>query len=82
MTTETGIQRSDWRRVLKSGRLIFNHKNSVANCVVRSIGETGAEVRLEGAMALSEDLVLGVDDKLYPARRVSQEGLTLVLEFI
>jgi hypothetical protein len=82
MATDAGPKVANRRRVLKSGRLIFNHKRSAANCIVRNIGEGGVEVRLEGPMALSDDLVLGMDDKLYPARLVSQEGLNLVLEFI
>jgi len=82
MTSETEMRSSVRRRVLKSGRLIFNHKSSVANCTVRSIGDTGADVRLDGPMALPDDLILGMDDLLYPARRVWQEGLNVGLEFL
>jgi len=81
MSNDTEMRSSVRRRVLKSGRLIFNNKSSVANCTVRSIGETGADVRLEGPLALPDDLILSMDGELYPARRIWQEGLNVGLEF-
>jgi hypothetical protein len=68
--------------VLKAGRLVFNNKGSVVNCLVRGLDDTGADVRLEGALAFPDDLFLGVDDHLRPVRRVWQEGLNVGLEFI
>jgi hypothetical protein len=82
MSDETEMRGSGRRRVLKAGRLIFNNKSSVADCVVRRIGDTGADVRLEGPIALPDDLMLIMDEKHFNARRVWQEGLNVGLEFL
>ena len=82
MIAETIGHHSTRRRVLKSGRLVFNNKGSVVDCVIRGLDETGADIRLEGACALPDDLFLAVDDKLKAVRRCWQEGLNVGLDFI
>jgi hypothetical protein len=82
MTWNPELRSSERRRVLKAGRLVFNNKNSVANCTVRSIGGTGADVRLEGPMAIPDDLFLNLDGQMISSRRVWQEGLNVGLEFL
>jgi diguanylate cyclase (GGDEF)-like protein len=55
--TTTQIER---RRVLKAGRLIFNNKQSVVDCTVRSLWDTGAEVQVSNSADIPDEVTLEI----------------------
>jgi diguanylate cyclase (GGDEF)-like protein len=55
--TTTQIER---RRVLKAGRLIFNNKQSVIDCTVRSLWDTGAEVQVSNSADIPDEVTLEI----------------------
>jgi hypothetical protein len=47
-------------RRLKDGRVVFNERNSVMNCVFRNISETGAKILVEEPYLLPAEFVVNV----------------------
>jgi hypothetical protein len=53
------------RRVLKSGRIVFNHGLSVINCTVRDLSERGARLRLpSSSLHIPNQLNLALSDEI------------------
>lgn len=48
------------RRLLKAGRLVFNHRRSTRDCTIRSLWETGAEIQLCDTADVPEKVTLEV----------------------
>ncbi len=57
-TTTATTQPVTRRRVLKAGQLIFNNRNSIIDCTVRSLWETGAEVDVSSTYGVPDELTL------------------------
>lgn len=51
------------RRTLKSGRAIFNNKQSVLSCTVRDLSATGAKLRFATVMGIPETFELDMTDE-------------------
>lgn len=57
-TAATTTPRVERRRVLKAGRLVFNARNSIIDCTVRSLWADGAEVQIASSSDVPETLTL------------------------
>jgi hypothetical protein len=49
---------SDRRRMLKSGKIVFNQSSSVIDCAVRDVSRTGATLKVQNAIAVPEKFEL------------------------
>jgi hypothetical protein len=65
MTTEPGAEkRTDLRRrAIKSGKIVFNERNSVIDCTLRNISATGAMLSVTHAVSVPDEFELRWDDK-------------------
>ena len=59
-TTLATTRQVERRRVLKSGKLVFNDRRSVIDCTVRALWEDGAEVLLTSSADVPDTLTLEV----------------------
>lgn len=83
LTTATTLQ-VNRRRVLKGGRLVYNNRNSVSDCTVRSIWETGAQVDISSTVGIPDDgltLAIKADDHEWPCRVARRSPSGLEVEF-
>lgn len=71
-------------RVLKSGKLIYNNSNSVVDCQIREISESGCRIRVENSMGIPEHPMLQIlDGKTKRQCQVAWKKLEEIgLEFI
>ena len=70
------------RRQYKAAKLVFNDNQSVVDCVVRDISDTGARVRVGGWFDCPERLVMKVSDGVsYSAEVVWFQNHELGLRF-
>ena len=51
------------RRTLKSGRIVFNNRNSMIECVVRNLSSHGALLELPNVTDIPEDFELYIDNE-------------------
>jgi len=51
------------RRILKSGRIVFNNRNSIVECVVRNLSLHGALLELPNAAIIPDGFELYIDDE-------------------
>ena len=51
------------RRTLKSGRIVFNNRNSTIECVVRNLSSRGALLELPNVTGIPEDFELYIDNE-------------------
>ena len=76
--------RAQRRRVLKSAQIVFNGGHSTIDCVVRNVSDTGALVRIEGALNMPGEFDLIVDDVRRPCRvawrKVTELGVAFVVD--
>jgi hypothetical protein len=65
MTSESlADKRTDLRRrAIKSGKIVFNQRNSVIDCTLRNISQTGAMVSVTHAVSVPDEFELRWDDK-------------------
>ena len=54
------------RRVLKEGKILFNHRRSVIDCVLRNMSETGACLELASPLGAPEAFDLLIDGETQP----------------
>ena len=52
------------RRVIKAGKIIFNQRNSVIDCTLRNISETGAMVSVAQITFVPDEFELRWEDKV------------------
>lgn len=71
-------------RVLKSGKLIYNNSNSVVDCQIREISESGCRIRVENSIGIPEHPMLQIlDGKTKRQCQVAWKKLEEIgLEFI
>ena len=70
------------RRVLKSGKIIFNDGASIVDCVIRNMNVTGARLEVPTTVGLPEEFTL-LDvhsGKSYPAKVVWRQGASMGVE--
>jgi diguanylate cyclase (GGDEF)-like protein len=72
------------RRVLKAGRIIFNHRSSTIDCTVRTLGDTGAGFDVIHTDGIPAEFTLAIrsDNFERRCRIVSQTDRHLEAEFI
>lgn len=82
-TLATAHQPIERRRVLKSGRLIFNARQSVVDCTVRALWDSGAEVQVSSSSDLPEavSLELRSSGQTWPAQIVQRRPNSIELAF-
>ena len=66
------VDRRDGRRarVLKAGKLVYDRRHSVIDCIIRDISPLGARIRTPQNLAIPDELELLVvsDAELHPAK--------------
>ncbi len=55
-------RRQERHRTLKSGKIVFNHKGSVVDCIVRNLSEGGACLQVQTVLGIPESFDLAVDE--------------------
>jgi diguanylate cyclase (GGDEF)-like protein len=71
------------RRVLKAGRIIFNHQSSTIDCTVRTLGDTGAGLDVIHTDGVPAEFILAIrsDGFERECRTVSRTNRHLEVEF-
>ncbi|MDR3493108.1 MAG: PilZ domain-containing protein [Ancalomicrobiaceae bacterium] len=77
MTIESERRRTPRRRLLKSAKIVFNHKASVVDCLVRSRNDTGFGLKLEGVAPIPDEFLLMIDGEQIPVAKIWQHGLNV-----
>jgi PilZ domain len=54
-------RKSQRRRVLKTGKIVFNGGRSLIDCTVRNISDTGALLRVTSPVGIPEQFVLYIE---------------------
>ena len=49
-------------RVLKGGRIVFNHGNSTIACTIRDLSATGAKLKVASSIGVPDEFTLVFDD--------------------
>jgi hypothetical protein len=65
MTSEAPAEKrtGQRRRAIKIGKIVFNQRNSVIDCTLRNISQTGAMVSVTHAVSVPDEFELRWDDK-------------------
>ncbi len=71
------------RRVLKSGRIVYNNRFSVVDCTVRALWDKGAELQVSGTLGIPDafNLVIRADNADWPCRVTSRTDTRILVEF-
>jgi len=71
------------RRTLKSGRIVFNNRDSMIECVVRNLSSHGALLELPNVTAIPENFELYIDNeaKCHAARTIWKRDGKMGVEF-
>jgi hypothetical protein len=69
------------KRTLKSGRIVFNDRHSVIDCVVREMSAKGARLMVVSVLGIPESFDLQVGDDRRAARVVWKSVNSLGVEF-
>ena len=71
------------RRTLKSGRIVFNNRNSTIECVVRNLSSRGALLELPNVTGIPEDFELYIDNeaKCRAASTIWRRDVKMGVEF-
>lgn len=76
-------RRGPRKRTLKAGKIVFNGRNSVFDCTIRNLSETGAKVVLSSSFGIPGIFDLDFEDgTTRPCRVVHQTLNELRLEFL
>jgi PilZ domain len=80
MTHQARLHR---RRVLKSGKIIFNDGQSVIDCTVRNMSEHGAHLRVPTVIGVPGEFdLLMSDGSRFPCRVVRLEAEGVGVQFL
>jgi PilZ domain len=63
-------ERSPRKRTLKTGRIVFNNRNSTIDCTVRNLSKHGALLLLPHIVEIPDDFELHVDGVRHTAHVV------------
>jgi hypothetical protein len=83
--TESGDNRrvTGRRKTLKSAKIIFNKKQSVIDCFVRDISDTGAKLVVSDMVAVPKTFTLVFNDgSSHQCERVRAHGQELGIRFL
>ncbi len=71
------------QRVLKDGKIVFNHNSSIIDCTIRDVSETGAKILCEHAAAVPDEcrLVTLKDNLIRDAKVIWRRGEQVGLLF-
>jgi hypothetical protein len=71
------------RKMLKSAKIVFNKKQSVLDCFVRDLSDTGARLSVGDMMAIPKRFTLTFHDGTsYECERVRAQGQELGVRFL
>ena len=68
-------------RTLKAGRIIFNNKQSVFDCLVRNLSDSGACLQVNGSIDIPVEFALDVDGETRPCYLVWMTDTRAGIEF-
>jgi PilZ domain len=70
-------------RTLKSARILLNHHQSVIDCVVRNLSETGACLKVETTFGIPDrfDVMFDVDKTIRACRLIWHRDRQIGVEF-
>ena len=70
-------------RALKSGKIAFNHRRSVIDCMIRDLSEHGAKLQVAASVGIPDtfDLVLDADNSSRSCRVAWKRPQELGVEF-
>ena len=83
--TETGSNRriTDRRKTLKSAKIVFNKKQSVIDCFVRDVSDTGAKLQVADLLAIPRNFTLMFHDgSSHECERVRAHGTEIGVRFL
>jgi hypothetical protein len=71
------------RKTLKSAKIVFNNKQSVIDCFVRDLSDTGAKLTVADLAAVPRSFTLLLHDgTAYDCERVRAHGLEIGVRFL
>jgi len=85
IVTETGSNRriTNRKKTLKSAKIIFNKKQSVIDCFVRDVSDTGAKLQVGDLVAIPRNFTLIFNDgSSHECERVRAYGNELGVRFL
>jgi hypothetical protein len=83
--TETGSNRriTNRKKTLKSAKIIFNKRQSVLDCFVRDVSDTGAKLQVSDLVAVPRQFTLVFNDgSSHECERVRAHGSELGVRFL
>jgi hypothetical protein len=85
MMTETGSNRriTNRKKTLKSAKIVFNKKQSVIDCFVRDVSDTGAKLQVGDLPAIPRQFTLIFNDgSRHECERVRAYGTEIGVRFL
>jgi hypothetical protein len=72
------------RKTFLGGRIIFNHRQSTMDCIVRDMGDGGAKAVFTNTSTVPDEVEISVTrmDKVFPARVVWRSEHAIGLTFV
>ncbi|MES1153127.1 MAG: PilZ domain-containing protein [Dongia sp.] len=83
--TETGSNRRNMNRkkTLKSAKIVFNKKQSLIDCFVRDVSDTGAKLQVGDVVAIPRNFTLVFNDgSSHECERVRAHGNEIGVRFL
>ncbi len=83
--TESGSNRriTNRKKTLKSAKIVFNKKQSVIDCFVRDLSETGAKLQVADLLAVPRSFTLMFHDgSSHECERVRAYGTEIGVRFV
>jgi hypothetical protein len=84
MTDSASNRRNTGRKkTLKSAKIIFNKKQSVIDCFVRDLSDTGAKLQVGDVVAIPRNFTLILNDgSRHECERVRAQGTEIGVRFL
>jgi hypothetical protein len=83
--SETGSNRriTDRQKTLKSAKIVFNKKQSVIDCFVRDVSDTGAKLQVGNQVGIPRNFTLIFNDgSSHECERVRAHGAEIGVRFL
>jgi hypothetical protein len=75
-------RRTERRRVLKGGLIVFNNLRSTVNCTLRNISDTGALLRVESDLGIPETFELRYEGRTLACRVTRRTSKEIAVAFV
>lgn len=75
--TSAERRRAPRHRTLKGARIALN-RNSVLNCIVRNLSETGARLEMPNALGLPQEFAIAISGEAERRCRIAWQGFGAV----